>query len=106
MKNTAEDRFAEAARLFSENEAMFGHQRQDKEKANLYRGLAALAEGLAFLEQSTGGQNHETKNRISPGQDAGRARNPAISLSQSTKPRMSSWHGEPRRGDRDRRESV
>ena len=68
MKNTAEDRFAEAARLFSENEAMFGHQRQDKEKANLYRGLAALAEGLAFLEQSTGEQNHETKNRISPGQ--------------------------------------
>ena len=68
MKNTAEDRFEEAARLFSENEAMFGHQRQDKEKANLYRGLAALAEGLAFLQQSTVGENHETKNRISPGQ--------------------------------------
>lgn len=43
---------AEAAALFRENEAMFGDVKQDKEKANLYRGLAALAEALGSLRDS------------------------------------------------------
>ena len=47
---SAQERFAEAAELFRENEALFGDVKQDKEKANLYRGLAALAEGLAELQ--------------------------------------------------------
>ena len=59
--------FEEAARLFSDNENMFGDLRQDKEKANLYRGLAALAEGLARLEQKLHEQEYETQDRISPG---------------------------------------
>ena len=41
--------FREAGELFRENESMFGDIKQDKEKANLYRGLALLAEGLAAL---------------------------------------------------------
>lgn len=49
--------FTEAAELFRENEAMFGDVKQDKEKANFYRGLAALAEGLAQLEERLA---HET----------------------------------------------
>jgi hypothetical protein len=63
MNTTAHERFAEAAQLFRENEAMFGDVKQDKEKANLYRGLAALAEGLAQLEEP-----HETTSRFTPGQ--------------------------------------
>jgi hypothetical protein len=41
----------EAVALFRENEMMFGDVRQDKERANLYRGLALLAEGLVRLEK-------------------------------------------------------
>ncbi|EEF61867.1 hypothetical protein [Pedosphaera parvula] len=47
MKSLLED----AASLFRENEMSFGDVRQDKEKANLYRGLALLAEGLCRLEE-------------------------------------------------------
>lgn len=61
------DCFAEAAELFRENESMFGDIKQDKEKANLYRGLAALAEGLARLAQTSGENNDETQNRITAG---------------------------------------
>jgi hypothetical protein len=60
-------RLAEAAELFRENEAMFGDIKQDKEKANLYRGLAALADGLAELRQSLEHNANETQNRITPG---------------------------------------
>ncbi|MDB6108266.1 MAG: hypothetical protein JWR69_16 [Pedosphaera sp.] len=42
--------FQEAASLFRENEMQFGDVKQDKEKANLYRGLVLLAEGLARLD--------------------------------------------------------
>lgn len=49
----------EAAALFRENEMMFGDVRQDKEKANLYRGLALLAEGLASLEKRVEEQENE-----------------------------------------------
>jgi hypothetical protein len=38
----------EAAELFRENEAMAG---SDREKANLYRGLGLLAEGIRRLER-------------------------------------------------------
>ena len=38
----------EAAELFRENEAMTG---SDREKANLYRGLSLLAEGMRRLER-------------------------------------------------------
>ena len=38
----------EAAELFRENEALAG---KDKEKANLYRGLRLLAEGVRRLEK-------------------------------------------------------
>jgi hypothetical protein len=38
----------EAAKLFRENEARAGG---DKEKANLYRGLSLLAEGVRRLEK-------------------------------------------------------
>jgi hypothetical protein len=48
--HTTQEPLAEAAELFRENEALFGDVKQDKEKANLYRGLAALAEGLAELQ--------------------------------------------------------
>lgn len=41
----------EAEALFRENEMLFGDVKQDKEKANLYRGLARLAEGLSRLEE-------------------------------------------------------
>jgi hypothetical protein len=40
----------EAASLFRENEMSFGDVKQDKERANLYRGLARLAEGLMELD--------------------------------------------------------
>jgi hypothetical protein len=42
----------EAIELFRENEALFGDIRQDKEKANLYRGLAAMAEALREVQES------------------------------------------------------
>ena len=42
----------EAIELFRENETSFGDARQDKEKANLYRGLAALAEALQEIQES------------------------------------------------------
>jgi hypothetical protein len=54
----------EAIQLFRENETSFGDIKQDKEKANLYRGLAALAEGLQELQASIDQLN----------QNAGRAR--------------------------------
>ncbi|MDB6124778.1 MAG: hypothetical protein JWQ71_3771 [Pedosphaera sp.] len=41
----------EAASLFHENEMMFGDVKQDKEKANLYRALARLTEGLQELDR-------------------------------------------------------
>ena len=41
-------RLEEAADLFRENEALAGG---DREKANLYRGLTFLAEGLRRLER-------------------------------------------------------
>ena len=63
----AEDLFAQAAELFRENETMFGDSKQDKEKANLYRGLAALAEGLAQLQLTSGEKDRETQNRITAG---------------------------------------
>jgi hypothetical protein len=49
----------EAATLFRENEMMFGDVRQDKEKANLYRGLALLAEGFVRLEKRVEQQENE-----------------------------------------------
>ena len=67
MNGRRKELFEEAARLFNENENMFGDLRQDKEKANLYRGLAALAEGLAELRQQMQQEHHETENRISSG---------------------------------------
>jgi len=48
---TPADVFKQAAELFRENETMFGDTKQDREKANLYGGLAALAEGLATLAE-------------------------------------------------------
>jgi|GEM_PF-5274726 hypothetical protein len=42
--------FEEAAALFQENELLFGDVKQDKEKANLYRGLGLMAKALARLE--------------------------------------------------------
>jgi len=42
----------EAIELFRENETWFGDVRQDKEKANLYRGLAAMAEALKDMQES------------------------------------------------------
>ena len=42
----------EAIQLFRENETMFGDIKQDKEKANLYRGLAALAESMMEMQKS------------------------------------------------------
>jgi hypothetical protein len=60
----------EAAELFRENETMFGDSKQDKEKANLYRGLAALADALAELSPTARRANHETspatRHRKSP----------------------------------------
>jgi hypothetical protein len=67
MNERRQELFEEAARLFSENENMFGDLRQDREKANLYRGLAALAEGLAQLQRQMQQEHHETENRITPG---------------------------------------
>jgi hypothetical protein len=66
----AKDNFAqsisEAVSLFRENETMFGDIKQDKEKANLYRGLAAMADALAAIQNELR-QRHETtthrKNR-------------------------------------------
>jgi hypothetical protein len=46
-EQTPEEALREAAALFRENENMFGDIKQDKEKANLYRGLALLTEALA-----------------------------------------------------------
>ncbi|MDB6019312.1 MAG: hypothetical protein JWR19_3801 [Pedosphaera sp.] len=40
----------EAATLFRENEMLFGDVKQDKERANLYRALALLAESLLRIE--------------------------------------------------------
>jgi hypothetical protein len=45
-QKVVEESLDEAIQLFRENETMFGDIKQDKEKANLYRGLAALAEAL------------------------------------------------------------
>ena len=42
----------EAIQLFRENETSFGDVKQDKEKANLYRGLVALAETIQELQRS------------------------------------------------------
>ena len=42
----------EAIQLFRENETLFGDIKQDQEKANLYRGLAALAETVQELQRS------------------------------------------------------
>jgi hypothetical protein len=67
MKRHGQKLFEEAARLFSENEAMFGDLKQDKEKANLYRGLAALAEGLGQLQTQMSQEQHEEENRITTG---------------------------------------
>jgi len=53
-RNVRQDRLDEAAALFRENETMFGDIKQDKEKANLYRGLAALAEALAGTANASG----------------------------------------------------
>ena len=41
----------EAIQLFRENETMFGDVKQDKEKANLYRGLAAMAESMLEIQK-------------------------------------------------------
>jgi 1-deoxy-D-xylulose 5-phosphate reductoisomerase len=41
----------EAIQLFRENETSFGDIKQDQEKANLYRGLAALAESIQELQR-------------------------------------------------------
>ena len=60
---TARERFTTAAELFRENESMFGDVKQDKEKANFYRGLALLAEGWATLSE----EHHETTIRTPPG---------------------------------------
>jgi hypothetical protein len=51
MEREAAETLEEAAALFRENEAMFGDCKQDKEKANLYRGLAALADSLAEIQR-------------------------------------------------------
>ena len=59
-QRTARDKFTLAAELFRENEAMFGDVKQDKEKANYYRGLALMAEGLSRLAQ----EQDETTNQI------------------------------------------
>ena len=67
MAERSTTRLAEAAQLFRENEAMFGDIRQDKEKANLYRGLAALAEGIAELKEWLEHKENETQSRITPG---------------------------------------
>jgi hypothetical protein len=83
------DYFAEAAALFRENESMFVDTRQDREKANLYRGLAALAEGLAQLQQTTREKDRETQNRITTG------RHPA-----SIRPRRSCAQNWPKRAPR------
>lgn len=74
MKQRRQEFFEEAARLFTENENMFGDLRQDKEKANLYRGLVALAEGLLELRQQSNEEKNETKNRITPGRHPASAR--------------------------------
>jgi hypothetical protein len=41
----------EAVMLFKENEMLFGDVKQDKEKANFYRGLALLAEELGSINK-------------------------------------------------------
>ena len=41
----------EAIQLFRENETSFGDIKRDQEKANLYRGLAALAESVEELQR-------------------------------------------------------
>jgi hypothetical protein len=58
----------EAVQLFRENETLFGDVKQDKEKANLYRGLAALAEGLQELQRSIDQLNQNAgRQGINPG---------------------------------------
>ncbi len=42
----------EAIEAFRENETLFGDARQDHEKANLYRGLTALAEALQEIQEA------------------------------------------------------
>jgi len=42
----------EAIEAFRENEMLFGEARQDKEKANLYRGLSALSEALQEIQEA------------------------------------------------------
>lgn len=58
-QRTCREQFTLAAELFRENEAMFGDVKQDKEKANFYRGLALMAEGLSRLAQ----EQDETTNQ-------------------------------------------
>ena len=67
MKHAMQDKLAEAAHLFRENDMLFGDVRQDKEKANLYRGLAALAEGLMELKEELSRRNNETKDQLTTG---------------------------------------
>lgn len=67
MNQGAQEKLAEAAHLFRENDMLFGDLRQDKEKANLYRGLAALAEGLMQLQEELSKGSYETKDRLTPG---------------------------------------
>jgi hypothetical protein len=60
MQNrTPHELFLLAAQLFRENESMFGDVKQDKEKANHYRAMALLAEGLAKLSE----EQNEAKKR-------------------------------------------
>jgi hypothetical protein len=58
-ERSAREQFTLAADLFRENEAMFGDIKQDKEKANFYRGLALMAEGLSRLVE----EQNETKKQ-------------------------------------------
>jgi hypothetical protein len=51
----------EAAKLFRDNEALAG---ADREKANLYRGLRLLAEGVRKLERELA--EVETENQDGP----------------------------------------
>jgi hypothetical protein len=57
----------EALELFRENETWFGDVRQDKEKANLYRGLAALAEALGEIQQSLDQINQNAGREVAVG---------------------------------------
>lgn len=75
--NMARDNFAqsiaEAVSLFRENETMFGDIKQDKEKANLYRGLAAMADALAAIQNELR-PRHETTTHTKNRKPARRAK--------------------------------